>query len=185
MGNNKVNIRYAKALFDLSVEQNLIEECFADMKFAIEICEQSKDFVMMLASPIIHEKKKISIVKQVFEEKIQPISLNFISLIIKKRREINLKDIAQAYIELYKEYKNIKTLKLYTPVPVDDEIRTKIIQIATEQTQANIELEEYIDESLIGGFVLNLGDVLFDNSLANKIRKLKADFSKNIYEKGF
>ena len=185
MRQTRISKRYAKALFDLVIEQNILDLAKNDMEFLISVCKENKDFRLLLQSPIINSKKKIAIIKALFEKHLQTISLKFLIIITNKRREIYIESIAKEFINLFKEYKNITTTYLKTAVKVDDDIRKKIIDIMKQQTGGEIELIEEVKSELLGGFILDFGDNKYDASILKHIEELKKDFEINLYEKGF
>src|SRR5690349_9714480 len=122
----KVARRYAKSLLDLSKERNAMEAVANDMQLVASVCEQNHDFKLLLASPIIHVDKKLSILKKVFAGKINDLSLAFFEIITKKGRESYLEEIAREYSRLYKEYKGIQTAIVTSAIGLDDNLRREV-----------------------------------------------------------
>ena len=180
-----IAIRYAKALFDFSIEKNILEKAFHDMSLVFNVSKENKSFRQLLANPIIKTNKKQNIIKEIFQKHIHEITIRFLLIITNKRRDIYIESIAEQFIKLYKEHKNIKTVHLQTAIEIDEKIRKSIIKILEEETKSEIELIEDVKKELIGGFILNVDDSQFDASIRNKISKLSQDFNVNIYEKGF
>lgn len=185
MKETKIANRYAKALFELAVETNKLEEVKADAELVYEVCNENKDFILMLRSPVIKPSKKVTILNGIFEKRTQDITTKFMSIITRNRREILIQDIAEQFIEIYKKYKNIISANLTTAAKIDSETKNKIIALLKKHTNAEIDLSEFIDEKLIGGFVLTFDDKQYDASLQRQIQNLKQDFNKNLYIKGF
>lgn len=185
MKNTKIAQRYAKAFLDFSIEKNLLEAANNDMLLVSTVCSENRKLRLVLSSPVIRTGKKQSIITEIFSKHINKISSLFISIITKKGREEFVYDIAMQFNKLYKEEMGIKTAILKTAVAIDDELRKNIIKILEEDTSSKIELSEEIDENLIGGFLLTIGDKQYDASILSKIKKLTKEFEVNIYEKGF
>jgi len=185
MKETRIATRYAKALFDLSLEYEILDEVKIDMESLVSVCKQNKDFRLLMNSPIVNVEKKEAIIKLIFEKSFQKVSLQFLIIIIRKRREANIEIIAEKYIELYKEYYNITTTSLKTTVEINKEIRAEIIDLLKKQTKGEIELIEKIDKELIGGFILDFDDMQYDASILKEIKNLKKEFDKNLYVKGF
>src|SRR5690349_20006707 len=93
-----VAARYEKSLLDLAVEQNAVEDTLKDVQLLNAVCEQSRDFVNVLRSPIIHADKKESILNEVVSNKLHALTKAFIKLLTNKGREANLPEIAEAFI---------------------------------------------------------------------------------------
>lgn len=180
-----VSNRYAKALFELALEMKILEPIYHDNLLIQNVCRQNHDFVTMLRSPVIKDRKKLSILREIFEKKIHELTFKFMAIITKNSREGLLAEIAKQFIDIYKEYKNIVPAHLSTAAPIDDETRKMIISLLEDRTNTTIELTEEIHDELIGGFVLNMQDKQYDASVLKQIKNLKKDFKVNLYIKGF
>ena len=185
MRETRIAIRYAKALFELSLEQKSLEQTSQDMLLVREVCLQNKDFRLVLSSPIIKSDKKQSIMKSLFEGKLGKLSLAYLNIIAKKRRENFIEPIAEQFSELYKEYKGVISVVLTTAVNADDSIKNKVKELVRGFTKKEVDLIEEIKGEIIGGFILKFGQYQFDDSIRKKITKLKKEFNINAYEKGF
>jgi len=180
MQNPRLASRYAKALVDLSLEKNQLENVYADMQWILAVCKSNRDFVSMLKSPIIKADVKKKVMDAVTAGKVNEITAAFNRLIITKGREANLPQIAQAFIAAYKEHKHIQTVNLTTASPLTDAVRQQIVdQVKKSGGFEHIELEEKVDESLIGGFVLRIGDKLVDASIAYDLKAIARQFENN------
>lgn len=166
--------RYAKALFELAIERDVMEQVKTDMDLVIEIFE-NRDFCNMILSPIIRQAKKQDIISEIFKDKVSELSLLYIMLIIKKKRELVLKDIAEQYILIFKEEKGIITTTINTAVSLDSNLRKEIISLMEKETKKKIDLIEKVDENLLGGFVLQYNDKLYDASIRRKLNKLRSE----------
>lgn len=185
MKNSRINNRYAKALFDLAVEQNFLDQAYQDMQLVKSICQSNRDFDLLLTSPVIKTDKKQAIINEIFGNQTHKVTLAFLLLIMKKRREANLNAIAISFIADYKEFKGIKVAHLKTAVEIDSQTRDQFKNILTNQSKKNIELLEEINSELIGGYIVTIDDKQSDSSVSTKIQKLRKEFDVNIYEKGF
>ncbi len=185
MKNTRIALRYSKALFELAVEQNVLEQVHKDMVLVYEVCESNKDFTKMLANPIIKSDKKQAVISLIFKEHLHKMSLAFLLIIARKRREILIEEMSKQFIGLYKNYKGIKPAVIETAVRIDDKIKEKIAAMLKAAIKFEIELTEKINPDLIGGFKLTYDDKSYDASISNKIKKLTSEFEVNVYEKGY
>lgn len=185
MNISKIGKRYAKALFEFALEQNNLEEVMKDMDLVNNTINQSLELQRVLRNPVMHNNTKKAAMKAVFEKHIGETVMKYLLIIIQKNRETFIHEIAHQFVEYYKKYKNIKTAYLKTADKVDDDIRKAVIETLEEQTQAEIELIEEIQEELIGGLVLNVGDMEMDLSVRRRITELARDFKVNIYQGKF
>jgi F-type H+-transporting ATPase subunit delta len=181
---SRVSARYAKALIDLSNERGELEKVHGDIQAFMEVAK-NREFANMLQSPVIKSDKKASIFKAVFGDKISATTTAFFDIIMRKGRESNLVSIANAFVEQYKTLKNITTIKLTTASAASDEM-IATIKGKLEKSgaiQGTVDLETAVDADIIGGFVLEFGDKLYDASIASQLNELKKEFSKNDYIK--
>ncbi len=185
MRETRIAIRYAKALFELSLEQNNLEQTNLDMMLVHDVCIENREFRLMLSSPIIKSDKKQAVMKSLFEAKLGKLSLAFLNIITAKRRENFIEPISAQFLALYKEHKGILSVTLTTAALADDAIRNQVKTMVGGFTKKDIELVEDVKKEIIGGFVLKFGQYQFDDSIRNKIMKLKREFNINVYEKGF
>lgn len=182
MTNPRLAGRYAKSILDLSIEQNSLEAVIADMKLLAQICKGNPDFVAMLKSPIIAADKKQSIIESITASRVSNLTTLFIRLLINKTRESNLPEIAKAFIAQYNTMNNIHQVKFTTATPISAEVQDAIVsKIKADKALQSIELETAVDESLIGGFKLQLGDTLVDASISRDLHDIKRQFLNNDY----
>jgi F-type H+-transporting ATPase subunit delta len=180
MLNPRLAGRYAKSLLDLAIEKNQLEKIHADMQWLQQACNQSREFVALLRSPVIKPDKKQKVVNAVIEGKLSEMTALFIKLLIAKGRESNLPAITTAFSEQYNAYKNIFIVKLTSATPLDEKVKNEIIsQIKKTSDMQNIQLETAVDPNLIGGFVLQAGDKLIDASVAYDLKQIARQFENN------
>lgn len=182
----KVASRYAKSLLKIAIEENALEALYNDMVLVNDVCAQNNDLVLLLRSPIVKSDKKKNIVDAVFGTHLSKISNTFISLIITKKREGILSDIASSFIDIYKIHKNIKSATVTTAVPLTKEQKDSVTAIlnAAKETEG-VALTEVVDPALIGGMILRVGDKQIDESIKRKLTNLEMEFDDNPYVKEF
>jgi F-type H+-transporting ATPase subunit delta len=173
--------RYAKSLIDLAVETKQLEEVANDMRLIKKVCKENREFVILLESPVVKTDKKMAIFKSVFQGKISVTTQTFLDLIARKRREGYIDDIAYAFDEQYKTFKNITTAYITTAIPLDAAAKAKVIDIVKKNVTGEVELIEQIDKNLIGGFILTVNGKQVDTSIKRKLNNLRKDFSVNLY----
>ena len=180
MLNPRLASRYAKSLLDLAIEKNQLEQVFEDIQLMEKICKGSRDFVNLLRSPIIKGGTKRKIIDAVTTGKISQLTSSFMALLTSKGREANLPEIIHSFIRQYKEHKNIHTVKLTTAVPLSDELKKFIVEkVKKSGGYETIELDEKVDNSLVGGFILQVDDKLIEASIAYDLKKISRQFENN------
>jgi F-type H+-transporting ATPase subunit delta len=178
--------RYAKALFDLALEMNVLEQVIHDMQLVFDVYYENKDFRLVLDAPIVNQDRKVAIFRRLFKDKVHDVSYKFFMIILRKKREHYLGTIAKQYIALYKKYKKIVTVHLQTAVPIDEKIRKKVIKLLEDQTHGEIDLDEQVKEEIIGGFILAYDDNKYDDSIRAQLQMIKREVADiNLYIRGF
>ena len=184
MKETRVALRYAKSLISLAEERNILEQVKEDMQTVLSVCEENADFTDMLKSPIVKADKKSAILHAIFAKEVCDLSLAFINIVVEKRRESILASIATSFMDLYNELKNIVKATVVTAIAITDDIKTQVLaQLKLVAGGAEVLLEERVDETIIGGFVLRIGGREFNASIANKLQQLKREFVSNPYIK--
>jgi len=173
MNRSVLNNRYAKALLALAEDNNILERSYYDLKFVNEVFSLQKDLKILLKSPVVRIGQKQSVIRHMFENKLHPLILNYMLIIVRKQRGHLLEGISGAYLKVYKKYLGIETVRITTASPLDDKNREKALMAARELTPYQVEFEENIDPDIIGGFVLDLGDKQYNASVQYRMARLR------------
>jgi F-type H+-transporting ATPase subunit delta len=186
MSISRISSRYAKSLLDLALERNELDRVLGDIE-TFNAASKNRDFYLLMKSPIVNSSKKISIFKAIFENKISNTTLAFFNITIKKGREIYLPEIGEEFISQYKKFNKISTVTITSASPLNDsslsEIKSKLL--ASSITMEKLEVITKVDPSLIGGFIIESGDKLYDASVSYQLEQLKKEFVDNQYVKSF
>jgi F-type H+-transporting ATPase subunit delta len=177
--------RYAKSLMALAIEKNLLEQAYTDMKLIDDTCDQTKELQLLLKSPVVKADKKQTIMSMVFKGKLNPITEQFVQLIIRHRRENILHEISDSFVKQYQAYKKIDVAEIISAIPLKAEIKANIVAQLKKQSGREIVVKEVVDPSIIGGLIVRIGDRQYDGSISRKLNDLKKDFSKNPYVPAF
>ena len=172
MKGTKVAARYAKALLELAIERKSVDSVLGDMQFLLQVNNEARDFELLIASPIVKADKKMAIFKQIFEQ-FEELSMSFVELITKNGREAYLPAIAEAFEAQVKEHKGIVPMTLVSAAPLDAKTKDAIVAKVQSGVNGTLEITEVIDGELIGGFVVKMGDVQIDASVASQFNNLK------------
>ncbi|HUR09759.1 MAG TPA: ATP synthase F1 subunit delta [Flavitalea sp.] len=180
MLNPRLAARYAKSLIDLAIEKGELEAVYKDMLLMQSFMRQSRDLVALLKSPVITADKKEGVLASLTQGRVTEMTKGFNRLLIRKGREAEMPEMVEAFINQYKDIKEIYQVKLTTAQPVSEEVREAILRQVREQTKMqNIELTSVADESLIGGFLLQAGDALVDASISYDLNSIRKQFLNN------
>ena len=181
MNNPRLATRYAKSILDLAVEQNQLDAVYNDMKLILRICKSNRDFVAVLSSPIIKPTSKGKIIESITKDRVSILTSSFIKLLVTKAREINLPEIANAFVDQYNTINNIHKVKITTAVEMSAEVKNSIVAKVKQNSDGQLDLESVVDESLIGGFILETGGRLLDASILRDLQDVKKQFLNNDY----
>lgn len=173
MSVTRIANRYAKALLDFSIEKNQLEKVNADMLQLAVICKESKDFGNLLNSLIVDAVKKMEIFNLIFGTKMEKISLDFMNLIIQNSREALIPNITESFIELYKTNNNILDVTVISAAELNEATKSIITDKIKKSFNGTVVLIEKIDPTLIGGFIVRIGDKQIDASIASQFSNLK------------
>ena len=172
MKSTKVASRYAKSLLELAIEQNKVDAILGDMNFLLQTNADTRDFELLIASPIVKADTKIDIFEKVFDQ-FEELTMSFIKLITTNRRESYLPVIAREFEAQVKAYKGIIPMTLISATPLDSSTKKSILSKMEGSVNGTLEVTEVIDESLIGGFIVKMGDMQVDASVASQFNNLK------------
>ena len=178
MAGARAAIRYAKAVLSLASDQNTAETVNNDMKLIATTIAESKDLNDMLQSPVVRSSDKKAVLLEVFKGS-NTMTTNLIDTLITNKRLTLLSDVATSYNNLYDELTGTQVAKVTTAVPLSDELKVKVLAKVKELTGKDVEVENIIDESILGGFILRVGDIQYNASVVNKLNTLKREFTLN------
>jgi F-type H+-transporting ATPase subunit delta len=173
MNESLIRVRYAKALLQLAEEYKIQESVKADMDLILECTRGSKEFNLFLESPLIKPTEKSRLINKIFKDKIEKLSLDFIHLLIKNKRELYLPLICQRYIDEYKLKLGIKEAFISTANVLNPDYKKQIQEYITKKLKINIELQEKVDPLLIGGFILRIEDQQINASIKSQLKIIK------------
>lgn len=180
MDQSAITVRYAKAFFSLAKDKNRLTELKKDVELVLTVCHESVDFILLLENPVIKQSQKEKIVSLIFSDKINRLTLDFLHLIIRKRREAHIPAICRYFLSLAREDQNIQSAVLTTAAEIDLAVITKIVALIEKELKVKIELSTQIKPEIIGGMILRLDDKQYDASIAMQLKKIR----QNLLETG-
>lgn len=178
MAGARAALRYAKAVLSLAIDHKAAEAVNNDMKFIAKTITENKDLSVMLQNPVVRSSVKKSVLNEVFKNT-NPITGNLVNTLINNKRIALLEDVASKYNQLYDTLKGTQIAKVTTAVPLTDDLKAKVLAKVKELTGKEVEVVNLIDENILGGFILRVGDIQYNASIANKLNKLKREFTLN------
>lgn len=178
MSGSRAAIRYAKAVLSLATDKKSAEAVNSDMKSITSAIAQSDDLSQMLQSPVVRSSDKKAVLTSVFKDA-NIATTNLIDTLISNKRLALLNDVAASYTQLFDKMRGSQVASVTTAIPLTDDLKIKVLAKVKELTGKEAEVENIIDESILGGFILRVGDIQYNASISNKLAKLKREFTLN------
>ena len=174
-----VSKTYGDALFELALEENKIDLFFEESQVIKEVFLENNELVQLLNHPKIDKDEKISVMENIFKERASKEFVGFLTLIVKKERQNEINNILDYFILKVKEYKKIGIATITSATALTVEQKKEIEEKLLETTEyIKLETNYLVDESIIGGLVIRIGDRVVDNSIKQKIVELSRELSK-------
>lgn len=175
-----VSTSYSTALFDLSVEVNKVEEFMNEMSFVKDILKSNKEFFEILKTPRVNINEKKKIIDESFGEKLNKEVVNFIKILIDKRRISHIIDIANEFDKIACDYQGIVRAIIYSSIALNDEQIKRLEKKLSEKSGKTVEVQNVVDKTLIGGLMLRFNDLVVDGTLKGKLQDLENSLNKII-----
>jgi len=165
--------RYAKGLFDVACEMNIIEEVSADLDKVAALLEQEPDLQDVLEYRRVPARVKKEIIRNLMQDSISPVVLGFLEILIDKHREQSFSAIRESYRDFLRRHKNIVVAAVKTAYPLESQFEVKLQEVLKEATGKNIELHVKVHPEMIGGLVVQIGDRVYDGSVTKHLEMMR------------
>ncbi len=177
MRSHRAASRYAKSLLVLAREQGVLEKVMADMQLFLSALDQSRQLDLVLKNPIVNNDKKSKILHALFDKRMDKLTLAAFDLITRKNRDNILCEIAGEFIKQYNDLKGLQEAEVITTIPIEDDLRQEFAGLVKKISGKEARLREVVNEDIVGGFILNVGDRRLDNSLRSQLNKIKRELT--------
>ncbi|MFR3788267.1 ATP synthase F1 subunit delta [Agathobaculum desmolans] len=175
-----VSERYALSLYEVAAEDGKAKAFLDELTAVCEVFKREPDFLKMLTTPSIGLEDKHKVLRTVLEGKIEPFLLNFLMLITEKGRVGLIHDMREAYKEHYYFENGIVEVRAITAKPLSAALTDKLKSKMSAVTGKQVVLETSVDENLLGGIVVKLGNEQFDTSLRTRLHEIAARLTNTI-----
>ena len=183
MKSTKVAYRYAKSLLGLAYERNEADRVEEDFDTIRKLMRESRELRVFLKSPVVKSDKKEKVLLSIFGNHVSELMKAFLRILTVKGRESLLHDIAESYVEQIRRRKGIMVATVVSANDLDAESREVIHQMVKALNEGgNIIITEEVNPDIIGGFILKVEDKMVDASVSSHFRKLRRQYTKNLYE---
>ena len=171
--------RYASALINQAEENNQFEKVSDDIQFIHDTIADSKELKVALESPIISEEKKLNVLSEIFSGNVSKTSMNFLHLVVDKKRADVLFAITERFLELRDKKLNILPASITTAVELSDSEKEQFYKSLENYTGKKIRASYSIDDKIIGGFLVKIKDEMLDASVLQQLKLLKKRLVKS------
>jgi F-type H+-transporting ATPase subunit delta len=178
MAGNRAAIRYAKAVMSLASDKKTTKAVNTDMQHIAETFSQNEQLSNLLKNSVVKIETKKDVLLKVFP-KLNPISLNLLDVLIKNKRIELFDEVALKYTLLFDELSGIETVTVTTAVPMTKDLEKMVLAKVKTLTSKTVELQNIVDQSILGGFILRVGDIQYNASVINNLNTLRTKFTLN------
>jgi len=179
---NRAALRYAKATLKLAISQSKTKDVNNDMLLISQTINENDVLQSFLNNPILKADAKLHVMHSLFDSKINSITQGVLKLLVANKRVALLPFVAKQYINLFDKLQGIETAKVTTAIPLTDTLKEKVLIKVKELTNKEVSVKNIVDPTIIGGFILQIGDKQFDASITGKLNDLRSNFKTNHYK---
>lgn len=179
MNDSRLASRYAKALFLLAKERDQVEVVNRDLSTLNGLLSDSAEFKWLLESPVIMASEKARMADGILSGVVEPLTLEFLKLLIHHRREGNFASTCRMFAQLYKVDQGVMEAHLVSAIKVDPQLMDGLKQRLEASSHLKIEMKTDEDEALIGGFILTLEDQQLDASVQSKLKRIRQELRES------
>ncbi|MCL5268814.1 MAG: ATP synthase F1 subunit delta [Bacteroidetes bacterium] len=169
--------RYAGALLELCGEMKRVDEVASDMRLIHDSISSSHELYIFFKSPIINRFRKRDVIKAVFATRVNQLTLNFLFLLIDKGREKLVDSIAVEFAVLLDQLQGIVNAELRAPFKLDEKAMSQLKETLETLVRKSVRVSFSSDRALLGGFLVQIGDTVYDGSVRRQLEILKQQLS--------
>lgn len=171
---SRAAIRYAKAILDIANSNGKATNVNEDMKSIVAAVVESAELKEFLSNPTVKGDVKVAALSEVFAF-VQNETKSLFRLLLENKRFEILPAVASQYNLLFDELNGVEVAKVTTAFPIAPELEAKVLAKIKEFSNKSVTINNIVDESIIGGFILRIGDKQYNASVANSLQTLKRE----------
>lgn len=165
--------RYAEALYEIAVENKLVDQLEEELRAVVGILEESTQLKKVLFHPRITADQKKEVLQGLFEGKISEVAMNFLGILVERQREMYLADITSYFTDLANKARNISDVNVTSAVELTDDEKKRLADAMAKCTGKKVRLSYDVDPKLLGGVVVRVGDKVIDGSVLARLQTLR------------
>ena len=170
---NNVEKEYSQALFTLACEENNAEKYFEELKLVSGVFRSEPEYLMLLSSPNITTEEKLACLDAAFSSHVSDYTLSFLKLLVQKGHILKFDSCLDDYEKLYNLRCKTRIVRVISAVTLTDSEKGKITASLEKKWGVCVNLVCEIDESILGGIIIEAEDTVIDGSLKSKLRDVK------------
>lgn len=174
MKTGRASIRYAKALLEFAIENQEEKKVVEEMHKIFSVMDHNPKLDEALNSPVLPGSQKRKIIDEVFP-KVSKMMKNLFDLLSHNGREGILGGVAHHYIALHDKYQGKVAATVTTAVPLTAALEKEVLKKAATLTPLKVALKNIVDPTIKGGFILRVGDLQYNASVADRLEALKRE----------
>jgi F-type H+-transporting ATPase subunit delta len=178
MLSQEVAQKYARALFLSVREKNLLDQADEQFMALKTLLKKDRTLINFLAAPQVTDEKKHALVKTVFESRLERPFLEFLMIVIEKRRINFLPDIVDEFDRLVKAAKGIAKVTVTTAIALSPAEEKGLVEKLVKKTGMKIDLEKIVDPLILGGMIIVMHDQIIDGSVRHGLNQIEEQLSK-------
>ncbi len=166
-------------MFSLAVEKDQLDDIWEEVRMIRQAVSDNEDFLPVLCHPEMTQEKKLTVLDDIFKGKLSDDTMGFLNVLVRKGRLGEILPILDYFDEQAKEYSRIGVVSVSTPMALSDnqkeQVEKKLLEVSEYET---LEMNYQVDESLLGGMVIRIGDRVLDNSIRSKLDAMSRQLIK-------
>lgn len=175
-----VSKKYAMALFEAGLDLEKIHEFNGQLEILEKIFKEHLKLVQIFSHPKIRKEEKKELIDKLFKDKVSWEIVNFLYVLIDKRRERHILDIIQEYKVMFNKHEEIVKVVAVTAIPMEERYKAKLKVVLSNKLMKKVELENMVDPGILGGVILKFENKLVDGSVKGKLEDLGKVIGGNI-----
>jgi F-type H+-transporting ATPase subunit delta len=176
---NPVGRVYAEALFGIAKDRARVDEIGEEMRGFLELFRRDHDIRAFLETPVLEPREKVRVLKKTLERAVSDTMIDFLCLLVDKRRIDALPVIEQAYRQLADEHANRTPVEVQTPMPLPADLRAEIETMLRSKLRREIAIAAETEPKLLGGAVVAIGDRVYDGSVRARIQRFRRSLKRS------
>ncbi|MCR4692134.1 MAG: F0F1 ATP synthase subunit delta [Lachnospiraceae bacterium] len=174
-----VSKTYGEALFEIAIEENKLDEFLEEASLVLKLISENPDFSKLMNHPRIDMEEKVRVVENVFGDKLSKEITGLMRLIVQKDRYSEVEDILTWFVKQVKQEKGIGEALVTSAAELSDQQKKQIEDRLLATTgYKQMEMKYTVDESLIGGLMIRIGDRVVDSSIKSRLSDMKKELMK-------